>query len=559
MKRILCFMLAILFVMPLSTALAETNTKLQIITVNDSNGNGVIEQSEIVNAASSYEGVTLASFYDESNRLIACSYIDNDKFSVPNGTKLAKVYVWGTAKVVVKEEPKDDQTIKPAVFGGDNGQITVGFFGASTTQMGHYTKIIEHYYHTRYPNKDIVFVNKAIPGNSLGSFINRFEWDITGDELSGKIDEAIITFGFNDSSPIYYVEGEKYSREKQDQNIALYAQNLEKVINLCEEANIKLTIMSPQLFDPHVENCTSQYPDSVNTYGLSKMTKHAEEIAKKYNLPYIDIWTPLTETTTKIREEYGVKGPIVVSTDGIHPGEQGGFYMAYVILKAQEGGSSFVAKVNVDVANSTMSAQNASVKLTKADKTRVEYEYLPNALPLAYNGNYKQFEEWGIPVTEEMNLETIKVTGLEDGQYQISIGGNVLSNTYTSSQLAEGVNISIDTKNPAQMQALQSYMNAISKASYESKYRGIATTEQAIKSHPEVDVSQFNENSTEDELKVLGTAYISMYKSYFSNSPTEYGAKKYEVENWNKIREREQKIKDMSKPVQRTVVIEKIK
>lgn len=68
--------------------------------------------------------------------------------------------------------------------------------------------------------------------------------------------------------------------------------------------------------------------------------------------------------------------------------------------------------------------------------------------------------------------------------------------------------------------------------------------------------SRFNENSTTEELKVLG-AWTGNFKNYFSISESNFGSKKYEVENWAKIRTQEQDARNAAKPVQRTVVIEK--
>ena len=57
---------------------------------------------------------------------------------------------------------------------------------------------------------------------------------------------------------------------------------------------------------------------------------------------------------------------------------------------------------------------------------------------------------------------------------------------------------------------------------------------------------------------MLGS-YSGSYRNYFTDKETNLGSKKYEVENWNKIRAEEQQAKDAAKPIQRTVVIEKIK
>ena len=130
----------------------------------------------------------------------------------------------------------------------------------------------------------------------------------------------------------------------------------------------------------------------------------------------------------------------------------------------------------------TKATRKATVTLTSVTPTRVEYEYLPKAIPFAYTSYYKLFEAtWGVPITENINQEIIKVTGLTEGTYKITIGGSTLSKTYTSAELAEGVNIAIDEKNPAQIQAISAYSLAVTKVANEGAYRSIAITEQQLK------------------------------------------------------------------------------
>ena len=183
---------------------------------------------------------------------------------------------------------------------------------------------------------------------------------------------------------------------------------------------------------------------------------------------------------------------------------------------------------------------------------------MAHAIPLAYTKFYQKWESWGVPVTDDINNEIIKVTNLDKGTYSITIGGNKLTKNYTDEELSKGVNIAIDANNPAQIQSVEAHKVAVSKVSNETSYRAIATTEQGIRNHPEIDISKFGPNSTNDELSVLG-AYSSNYKNYFSDNPSNFGSKKYEVENWAKIRAEEQQAKDAAKPIQRTVVIKKIK
>ena len=581
-----------------------TQPTVYSLTLRDENESHVIEADEIIKATAEITNKhgndgkfqILAAFYNENNKMIGCEKIADGTFDfydikkevsgfsvakVPAGAETIKAFMWNDTKTMIplsKEQVKatDDKT-----FGGDTEQITVAFMGDSLTHGAEYIKVLEHYYQTRYPNKDIVFVNKGISGNSFTTVMNRFDWDITENELSGEIDEATICLGFNDLGPDKFIEGVDYnnipddasdevkeSKKKIDASIDSYVEKCEKLIGMCRDKGIALTLITTFVYDHEMGAASAtagksafNYPGSVNDYGLSIMTDEVKKIADKYDLPVIDMWTMTSSMTDIVREKYGLaNGDIVITgTDGVHPEEQGGFYMSYLFITQQDDTCATVAKVEIDALTGEKVTERADVTLNAFASNGVEYEYLAHAIPLAYTEHYKTWENWGVNVTEDLNNEIIKVTGLEDGEYTIKIGDSKLAKTYTAAELAEGVNIAIDANNPAQIQSKNAYDVARAKVKNEGSFRTIAITEQAIRNHPEADISKFDENTTLDELKAaLGSSYTSHYKRYFTKNSNDYGSKFYEKENWAKIRAQEQQAKELSKPVKRTVVIEKL-
>ena len=581
-----------------------TNPTVYSLTLRDENDSQLIEADEIVKATADITNKLgndgnfkiLAAFYDVNNKMTGCEEIADGSFTfydiekkvsgfttvkVPAGTEKIKAFMWKNTKDIIPLSKEQTKATGDKTFGNDTEQITVAFMGDSITHGAQYLKVLEHYYHTRYPNRDIIFINKGISGNSFRTVLNRYEWDITENPITGEVDEATICLGFNDLSPANYLfdvdydnipedasDEVKNSVEKINNSISNYLDRCEELIAKCRAKGISLTLVTPIVFDHEmVEGRTIttgkeqsfNFPAEVNDDGLYRMTLGIKEIAEKYDLPVIDIWTPTTEITDRVRSEYGLKKDdiVIMGNDGVHPGEHGGFYVSYVMIKQQDDTAAIVAKVEIDAATGAKATERADVVLTDYSSDKVEYEYLAHAIPVAYTEFYQNWENWGVPVTEDINNEIIKVTNLDAGTYSITIGGNKLTKNYTAEELANGVNIAIDANNPAQIQSKAAHKIAASKVSHEGTYRSIAVTEQGIRNHPEVDISKFGPNSTNDELSVLG-AYSSNYKNYFSDSASNFGSKKYEVENWEKIRAEEQAAKDASKPIQRTVVIEKI-
>lgn len=102
---------------------------------------------------------------------------------------------------------------------------------------------------------------------------------------------------------------------------------------------------------------------------------------------------------------------------------------------------------------------NAAVSDLAVSDDKITFTYLPNSLPMGADAVYREAEKL-IPLTEELNRETITVSGLRDGLYQITMNGKPVMQA-TGAQLQGGVNIADQQNNPNQQQALTvlSYVN----------------------------------------------------------------------------------------------------
>ena len=564
------------------TVASVSQPTIYSLTLRDENGSHVIEADEFIKATAKITNKygndgkykVLATFYGENNELLSCQQLTDGTFTfydmekqvsgistvtVPQEAKTIKAFMWSDTQSIIPLSQPQVRTADDKKFGGDTEQITVAFIGDSITHNAHHLKGIEHYYHTRYPQKDIVFMNKGISGDTALKVLGRFDWDLTNDMISGEIDEAAIMIGMNDVSVGKYSEDSTYTDAQKDTSIQACVDNVEKIINKCMEAGISLTIITPSAFDDTegFTEATRENAPEVNTYGLRKISEKLTVLAEEYDIPLVDLWTPTTEFTNYARSVYGETGAIIAGNDRCHPGEQGGTYMAYQFIKQQDG-NPIIAKVEIDAENGTKTAENADVNLTSVGDSKIVYEYLPKAIPFAYTTYYQALEGWDATITEDINQEIIKITGLSEGTYSIKIGENTLTKTYTALELADGINIAVDENNPAQIQSKAAYEKAKIKVTNESQYRNSAFSEQYIMAHPEVDISKFDENSTNEELAVFGTTLCQPYRDYFSTSSSNYASRYYKAENWAKLRTQEQEARDAAKPVQRTVVIEKV-
>lgn len=398
---------------------------------------------------------------------------------IPVSATRVKAFAWENESTLVPLAEPYNAHINDMTFGSDYEKVVVAFLGDSISHSGVQQRFIESYYKNKYPDRDVVFINKGINGDMADRVIDRFDYEIMADKYSPAPQEAAIMIGMNDIHRQFYGENSTYTEEQKSAKIEFCLENIEKIINLCKENNITLTLVTPSLYD---DDASFENGDTNNAIGanaaLGKVGEGMKALAEKYNLPLIDLHTATNNWTKAIREiSPGVQA--ITNVDRIHPDNFGGFVMGYEFVK-QQGNSSIVASVDIDVETVTANVENAKVTNLSANKSKVSYTYKANSLPVAYNESYQKAESYNIPVTQDINNEIIKVTGLDEGTYTIKMNDTALTQTYTAAELAEGVNIAIDMNNPGQITALKVDEKVIEKATKEKAYRQIPSMESVI-------------------------------------------------------------------------------
>ena len=87
-----------------------------------------------------------------------------------------------------------------------------------------------------------------------------------------------------------------------------------------------------------------------------------------------------------------------------------------------------ISSVEIDANNGSTVTDTATVSDLSYSSTGVSYNYLAGALPLyAKSAEYKYAENYGVDITNTMNKEIIKVTGLEAGKYTIKMDGKTVA------------------------------------------------------------------------------------------------------------------------------------
>ena len=324
-----------------------------------------------------------------------------------------------------------------------NGE-TVVFLGNSITQGGTYHTFVKLFYFTRFPERNINFVNAGIAGNQTYHAIERFETDV----MVHQPDHVVVMFGMNDMG-IGMAEGlsEKEIESKIDERLITYSENMHRLAAMILDRGIKLSYIAPSIYDDKVKVETP-----IRAGGNAALARAREvvyNLAEKYQCAVADFYTVMDEVNTR----YQAKDPAftVVGQDRVHPGVEGHLLMAYQFLKSQQLPAT-VSKVVIDAADVEVD-EIKNAKISYLRRNNPDYIYFAikaDALPFPIHGNIAM--DW-VPIQQEFNQEVLKVKNLPTGTYKLTIEETEIG-TFSSSQLQTGINLANLTNTPQYQQAL---------------------------------------------------------------------------------------------------------
>ena len=340
------------------------------------------------------------------------------------------------------------QTVKPF----KEGERAV-FLGNSITDGGHYHSYIWLYYMTRFPDMPIRVFNGGIGGDTAYDMNKRLDGDI----FAMKPSVLMVTFGMNDSGYFEY-NGDKpkeFGEQKYQESVKNY-QQMEKRFKDLPDTRIVMVGTSP--YDETVQ-LKENTPFKTKNETIKRLVEYQKESAAKNNWEFTDLNAPMVA----LNQQYQQKDPTftLCGSDRIHPDNDGHMVMAYLFLKAQGFVGKEVADVEINAnKKQAVKSENCTISNIKKSGKDLSFDYLAGALPYPLDtiprgwGQKKSQAEVlkVVPFMEEMNRETLKVTGLK-GTYKLLIDNEEIG-TWSGDELAKGINLAAESKTPQYQQAL---------------------------------------------------------------------------------------------------------
>ena len=307
----------------------------------------------------------------------------------------------------------------------------VAFYGDSITAQRLYTRFMEDFVLTRYPNLQVTFFNAGVPGDTVnGGYTGDRATRLKRDLFSRDPSVVTIMLGMNDG---YYVPFDpKYLKIFADG----YSE-LTKAIGTQVPA-ARITLISPTPYDEVTHGTEFAHYNEV----VSRNAAIVKDLAASSDFAFSDFNRTVTDLLVATHRSNPELSSLLVP-DRIHPGEALHWVMAAELARTW-GMSPIVSSVDIDASQARVSRiQRSRIEdLAMADGT-LRWTQIDDALPLPLP-LYDRMVQLVIDLStlSQMDQELLRVNRLPGASYRLKIDNRVIGN-FTRRQLAAGVNLAL--------------------------------------------------------------------------------------------------------------------
>lgn len=338
-----------------------------------------------------------------------------------------------------------------ALHSGDR----VVFYGDSITDNTPYTRYVETFTTTRYPNLNVAFYNAGVGGDRVsGGWMGPIKDRLPRDLFSRRPTVITVMLGMNDAS-----------YRSLDQGI--FNSYQEGYKHIVDEFHKNAPSAKVWLFRPSPYDDVTRAPGWTEGYNsvLLKYADFVESLAKQNSYGVVDQNAPLIELLTKAKAADPGKASQIIG-DRVHPSEAGHYVMAWQVLKAW-GASPVVSSVEIDSATGTHRETRTTLSQVVTGP-KVSWTQTDSALPFPFaKGNdLVRFVLANSALEEAMNQQPLVVTHLAPGSYTLSIDGKSVG-SFTDAQLSAGINLAtLETPMMAQAHEVENLVNRRTQIAY---------------------------------------------------------------------------------------------
>ncbi|HEV2693927.1 MAG TPA: SGNH/GDSL hydrolase family protein [Verrucomicrobiae bacterium] len=308
----------------------------------------------------------------------------------------------------------------------------LAIIGDSITEQKKYSRIIETYLTVCVPELKITARQFGWSGETAEGFLHR----MTNDCLRFQPTVATLCYGMNDF---------KY-RPFDVENSLWYIKNYSGIVTGLQGIGARVVLGSPGSVGkvPAWTHSDSFTRDELNV-NLLAFRDIDIDIAQNLHTRFADVFWPMLQAGYQGESLYGTtNGSYMINgKDGVHPGWAGHLIMAYAYLRAL-GLDGDIGTLTADLGAQTATATAGhTVESFKDGTLTVTSTRYPFCADGATNSDDSlRSGATLVPFFEELSRFRLVLTNVTAANYQIIWGRT--TNTYTSAQLADGVNLAAD-------------------------------------------------------------------------------------------------------------------
>ncbi len=293
------------------------------------------------------------------------------------------------------------------------------FLGDSITQQQIYTRYVMDYFALRYPDLHVTFRNAGVSGDTAAGAIMRFGKDI----LPVKPQVVSICFGMNDAGYAAFDEN-RYQT---------YLAAMTVLLSELKDIEATVVLLTPGPVDPDKGSNWLDWP--MYNEVLKKYGEGLKELAARQGVAIYDTRLLMMEVQTRAK---AADPKFTMIPDAIHPESPGQALMAYGLLTAL-GASGSASGLEIQIKMSAVVADRCTVENLQITDSEVKFTRRDEALPTYFDPEVAAIYPYA-PMLEQMNRYPLKVSGLQEGEWRLTVDGVQVSN-FTSQALTEGVNL----------------------------------------------------------------------------------------------------------------------
>jgi lysophospholipase L1-like esterase len=314
---------------------------------------------------------------------------------------------------------------------------TVVFYGDSITDQRLYTRFVEDFVLTRYPELNLRFVNAGVPGDTVsGGYAGTMPERLQRDVVPYHPTVITVMLGMNDG-------GWGYDAEKSEE---AFQQGYVKLVGALRKAapQAEIVLIRPTPYDEITHG--TEFPGYAKT--IDKLSDDVSKIeaqlkdAGDQKIELVDFHDALVEALERAKEKFPQLAPLIVP-DRIHPSETGHWIMAATLMDAWHV-DPVVDAVALDAASGAAIRQERT-SITGLAKTAagLKWTETDEALPLPLDFNNAMTPVLvGIWDLASLDRQMLQVDGLEAGRYRLLIDGKTIGD-FSSDELKKGINLAM--------------------------------------------------------------------------------------------------------------------